>query len=114
MIIVQGIKNCDTVKKAVNWLQQHHLDYQFRDVRDQSLSEQEVLDWLSQLTPEQLINKRSTSWRQLTDTQKQLTDKQQLAQLIVANPTLFKRPLVIDEQGLHVGFKAPEWQQRYL
>ncbi|MGM0481342.1 MAG: arsenate reductase [Pseudomonadota bacterium] len=114
MVTVHGIKNCDTVKKALKWLDNQQLDYQFRDVRQQPLNVEEVSRWLEQLGTDKLLNKRSTSWRQLTDEQKAQTDAHAIAELIAEQPTLFKRPLVADQQGLHVGFNAAEWQQRYL
>lgn len=114
MITVYGISHCDSVKKARKWLDSHQLDYLFRDVRKQPLSVNEIEQWLLQLPPEQLLNKRSTSWRQLTLQQQQLTDNQAVAKLIAEQPTLFKRPLVQDEQGIQVGFNEKLWQQRYL
>lgn len=114
MITLFGIKNCDTVKKAVQWLEQNDIAYTFRDVRQQPLSEAQVKQWLNHITADKLINKRSTSWRQLSEEQQQqVSNADAIAALIVANPTLFKRPLVEDSRGIHVGFKALEWQQRY-
>lgn len=114
MITVHGISNCDTVKKALRWLQQQNIAFEFRDVRKQPLTAAEVVHWLQQLGADKLINKRSTSWRQLDEQQKQLQDDAAIAQLIVTQPTLFKRPLVEDTQGVHVGFNESTWQQRYL
>lgn len=114
MIEVHGISNCDTVKKALKWLQDNQLPHQFRDVRQQPLTATEVRQWLQHLEPSQLLNKRSTSYRQLSDNDKQITEPQQLAELIAQQPTLFKRPLVKDNSGIHTGFKAETWQQRYL
>ncbi|WP_404399384.1 Spx/MgsR family RNA polymerase-binding regulatory protein [Idiomarina seosinensis] len=114
MINVYGIKNCDTVKKSLAWLDAQQMDYQFRDVRQQPLKTEEVLAWIEQLGTDALINKRSASWRQLTDEQKKATDPTAVAQLIIATPTLFKRPLVEDQYGFHLGFNAATWQQRYV
>ena len=113
MITVFGIKNCDTIKKATAWLEQNNIAYTFRDVRQQPVDVDTVLAWLQQVPAEKLVNKRSTTWRQLTDEQRQLNSDDAVAQLIVDNPTLFKRPLVEDSQGIHVGFKVADWQNRY-
>ena len=113
MMTVFGIKNCDTIKKATKWLQQNDISFEFRDVRQQPLDMDTVLSWLQQIPAEQLVNKRSSTWRQLTEEQQQLDDTQATAKLIVDNPTLFKRPLVEDTQGIHVGFKEADWQTRY-
>ena len=113
MMTVFGIKNCDTVKKATAWLEQNNIAYTFRDVRQHPVDVDTVLAWLQQVPAEKLVNKRSTTWRQLTDEQRQLNSDDAAAQLMVDNPTLFKRPLVEDTQGIHVGFKADDWQTRY-
>ncbi|MGM0524570.1 MAG: Spx/MgsR family RNA polymerase-binding regulatory protein [Pseudomonadota bacterium] len=114
MITVHGISNCDTVKKSLKWLDNNNVRYQFRDVRKDPITAHEVEQWLQQVPAEQLVNKRSTSWRQLTEQQKQLADNTAVAKLIAEQPTLFKRPLVQDEHDMHVGFNDASWQQRYL
>lgn len=114
MLTIYGIKNCDTVKKSLKWLDKQGVDYQFIDVREQPLQKDTVLNWLSELPAEQVINKRSTSWRNLSDEQKALTDNNALAELVVEQPTLFKRPMVKDSDGFHCGFKETQWSARYL
>lgn len=114
MITVHGIKNCDTVKKSLKWLDNHNVAYQFRDVRAEPLSVDEVQQWLQQIDADKLVNKRSTSWRQLDEADKQLDDATKTAQLIAANPTLFKRPLVVADNGISVGFNETQWQESYL
>lgn len=112
MITVHGIKNCDTVKKARQWLTDNGVDYQFRDVRELPLTADEVKQWLTQIPATTLINKRSSSWRALSEQQQQLQDSDAIANLIVAHPTLFKRPLVDNHGKLSVGFNAQQWQQQ--
>lgn len=72
MLRVYGIKNCDTVKKSLKWLDKNKVDYEFIDVRQQPLQKETVSAWLQQLPAESLLNKRSTSWRNLSDEQKLL------------------------------------------
>ncbi len=110
MIKVHGIKNCDTVKKALKWLEQNHIAYQFRDVRATPLSTEEVESWLAKIPAEQLVNKRSTSWRQLDESQRDLSNHNAVSQLIVEQPTLFKRPLVEADDEMQVGFNAQQWE----
>ncbi|ATZ74206.1 arsenate reductase [Idiomarina sp. X4] len=114
MLTIYGIKNCDTVKKSLKWLDKHSVNYQFIDVREQPLQKETVLNWLSELPADRLINKRSTSWRNLSDDQKTLSNHDALAELVAEQPTLFKRPLVKDNEGYHCGFKETEWSDRYL
>ena len=74
MLRVYGIKNCDTVKKSLKWLDKNEVDYEFIDVRQQPLQKETVNAWLQQVPAEALLNKRSTSWRNLSDEQKTLED----------------------------------------
>ena len=68
-----GIKNCDTVRKARRWLDDHNVDYQFHDVREQALAAEQLHSWLQELG-DSLINKRSTTWKQLSDEQRRTID----------------------------------------
>ena len=63
MLKVYGLKNCDTCRKALNWLQSENIEHQFLDIRKDGFSEVELKRWLSVLGHEQLINRRGTSWR---------------------------------------------------
>ncbi|WP_417439527.1 arsenate reductase [Idiomarina abyssalis] len=114
MLRVYGIKNCDTVKKSLKWLDKNEVDYEFIDVRQQPLQKETVNAWLQQLPAESLLNKRSTSWRNLSDEQKALEDTTKVAELIAEQPTLFKRPLVQSGQAIHSGFNEKLWSERYL
>ena len=64
-MILYGISNCDTVKKAKNWLESNNLDYRFHDFRKQGLEPEIIQDWLTQISWDKLLNKRSTTWRNL-------------------------------------------------
>lgn len=112
-MIVYGIKNCDTVKKARRWLEQRDIAYQFHDVRQDGLSTELVERWLQSVSLDTLINKRGTTWRQL-DT----ADKEDLAQtaaiaLIIRQPTLIKRPVVETNGHCTVGFSESLFQEHY-
>lgn len=65
MIRVYGIKNCDTCRKAIKWLEAHNADYEFRDVRDKPMTRSLIDNWTGQLGWELLVNRRSTTWRGL-------------------------------------------------
>jgi arsenate reductase len=110
-MIVYGIKNCDTVKKARRWLEQHDIAYQFHDFRSDGLDEATVDQWLKTLDWEQLLNKRSTSWRQLSDQQRDGLTEQKAKQLILANPTLIKRPVISANGRLWLGFNESQYQE---
>lgn len=113
MVIIYGIHNCDTVKKALKWLNENNISYQFHDLRKDGLPETlltsffEQIDWLS------LINKRSTTFRHLSDELKNNIDKKSAYETILAQPTLLKRPLLAYNQQLHLGFKPAQYQELF-
>ncbi len=108
MITLYGIKNCDTVKKARVWLDKNQIAHQFHDFRADGLTEAQVASWISDLGLETLVNKRSTTWKELDENTKNHFD-QHAVQLITANPTLIKRPLLDTGKQRHVGFKDSEY-----
>lgn len=99
-----GIKNCDTVKKARRWLDAQNIDYQFHDFREDGLDRNMVDHWLSAVSPEVLLNKRSTTWKSLDPQTRENLKEEDIPELLVNNPTLVKRP-VLDRSGeVMVGF----------
>ena len=111
MIILYGIKNCDTVKKARKWLESNNKDYHFHDFREDGLDKNQVNTWLEQLGWEAVVNKRSTTWRNLSDKEKEISSNAQAARLLLANPTLIKRPVVEKGKTLIIGFKEAEYKK---
>jgi len=105
-----GIPNCDTVKKAQKWLAQQNIDYSFHDYRKDGLDEELVQFFLSHLSWSELLNKRSTSYRALTDEQKAGLNEVTAVALFIEFPTLIKRPLLIDGDNALLGFKAESYQ----
>ena len=104
-----GIKNCDTVKKAQAWLKQHQVAYSFHDFRTDGLTSDQVRDWYTELG-EALVNRRSTTWKQLSEAQKAQAVSDPVT-LILANPTLIKRPLMDTGKTRIVGFKAEQYTE---
>ena len=109
MITLYGIKNCDTVKKARKWLEQKRIDYQFHDFREDGISAKQVKQWIAELGWEGLINKRSTSWKTLGESQKVILDDHNAVELILATPTLIKRPLLDTGTAIYLGFDAADF-----
>lgn len=110
MLTLYGIKNCDTVKKARRWLEDHGVEYQFHDFRQDDLDKTLLNRWLDQLGWETIVNKRSTTWRSLSDKEKDISTNAQAAKLLLANLTLIKRPVVENEKTLLVGFKESDYK----
>jgi arsenate reductase (glutaredoxin) len=109
MITLYGIKNCDTVKKARTWLEQNKVDYQFHDFRADGLSETKVKTWIAEIGLENLVNKRSTTWKELDEATKTNFSEANAATVISENPTLIKRPLLDNGKHKYVGFKDTEY-----
>jgi Spx/MgsR family transcriptional regulator len=108
MNILYGIKNCDTVKKARAWLETNHIDYKFHDFRTDGLSESQVSNWINELGLETLVNKRSTTWKEM-DEKTRNKFNEHAVQIITANPTLIKRPLLETGNKKFIGFKDAEY-----
>lgn len=111
MIKLYGIKNCDTVKKARRWLEDNGIDYHFHDFRQDGLDKKQLSRWVEDLGWEAIVNKRSTTWRNLSDEEKGLSTNAQASKLLAANPTLIKRPVVEKAKVLLVGFKEAEFKK---
>ena len=103
-LTVYGIPNCDTVKKARAWLADKGQDFIFHDLRKDGLSQDMVMRWLQGQPMDKLLNKRGTSWRKLSDADKANEQEAHLIALMVANPTLIKRPVIEAGDKVSVGF----------
>ena len=110
MITLYGIKNCDTVKKARTWLEQHGVDYQFHDFRTDGLEQDTVAGWLDELGWETLVNKRSTSWKALDTATRETMNADTALAAIMLQPTLIKRPLLDTGHERFTGFSVASYQ----
>jgi arsenate reductase len=110
-----GIKNCDTVKKARKWTEANDLNIPFHDFRVDGLTKEQIEAWADVIGWETLFNKRSTSFRNLSDDDKSGIDQAKAIELMLTHPTLIKRPVLATEGKVLVGFKEAEykaWFQR--
>ena len=113
MITLYGIKNCDTVKKARRWLENHAIEYEFHDFREDGLRAGDVENWINELGWEVLINKRSTSWKALSEKARGSMDDSSARDAILTQPTLIKRPLLDLGHQRYVGFNAAQYQELF-
>lgn len=104
---VYGIKNCDTVKKALKYLSAHNVDYRFIDFRQNPLSVDTVKRWVESIGRDVLLNKRATTYRNLSDAQKNNIT----IELLIEQPTLIKRPVLVNGLKVIVGFNEAEYNQ---
>jgi arsenate reductase len=109
MIHVYGIKNCDTVKKAVSWLNRHHIEYEFFDLKTCGITLKKIEGWREAIGADALINKRSTTWKQLSQADQDRVLQPQGLAIVLANPSLIKRPLVELNDKISVGFSEAEF-----
>ena len=113
MIKVYGIKNCDSVKKALKFFKSHDLDYEFFDFKNETLPCQNITDWLEKTDIKTLFNARSTTYRNLKLKEKNLTQIEQQEWLCKEN-LLIKRPVVTLGDELLVGFNEENYQRIFL
>jgi len=111
MITLYGIPNCDTVKKARNWLENNNISYQFHDFRKDGLTQEKLEQWIQQLSWEKVLNKRSTSWRALSDETKEGMNNSLAVVEALNQPTLIKRPVLETSDTLVVGFSEKSYQE---
>ena len=109
-MIIYGISNCDTVKKAKNWLDSHNIDYNFHDFRKDGINKDIINGWLNTVAWDKILNKRSTSWRNLDASTQQAVNATNVVDLLVENPTLIKRPVMDVNDIITVGFNSDTYQ----
>ena len=113
MTTLYGIKNCDTVRKARKWFESEGVDYNFHDFRVDGLDKKDLSTWMKSVGWEVLLNKRSTTWKQLSDKDKETVDEGKAVTLMLANPTLIKRPVLTVGKKVHVGFKPADYKSLF-
>ena len=101
-----GIPNCNTVKKARNWLDQHGIAYEFHDFKKQGVSTELIRGWLAQQPWEKLVNRAGMTWRGLDEAAKAaVRDDASALALMLEKTSVIKRPLLVqDDRILHLGF----------
>ncbi|WP_313486971.1 ArsC family reductase [Atlantibacter hermannii] len=115
MVILHGIKNCDTIKKARRWLESHQIDYQFHDYRTDGINAEMMHKFIDELGWEALLNTRGTTWRKLDDARRNaVTDAQSAIALMLEMPAIIKRPLLCAPgKPMLLGFNESQYQQYF-
>ncbi|WP_207428173.1 ArsC family reductase [Pedobacter sp. SYSU D00535] len=102
---VYGIKNCDTVKKVLNWLNENKVEYEFHDFKKLGISEEKLEEWNAKLGWESLLNKKGTTWKKLDpEAQNSVVDARSAYQLMMDKTSVIKRPVVEKGEALVLGF----------
>ncbi|MBI2239522.1 MAG: arsenate reductase [Magnetospirillum gryphiswaldense] len=113
MTTVFGIKACDTMKKAFTWLDGHGVAYDFHDFKKQGVARQSLEKWCDACGWEKVINRAGTSFRKLSDADKLDLDREKAITLMMATPSLVKRPVLEHDGGIEIGFKPERYGQLF-
>lgn len=108
-----GIPNCDTVRKALKWLTDNGIDHQFIDVRENTPPKSQIAHWVMSLGATKMVNKRSTTWKNLSDADRNEAETGDTAAVLLANPTLIKRPVLEYRDVLDVGFSVDAYNHYF-
>ena len=111
-IILYGIPNCDTVRKARAWLADGNIAYRFHDFKKAGVSRELLAAWVAALSWQPLVNTRGTTWRGLPQEQRDaVVDADSAIALMQASPSVIKRPVLAAPGAVHVGFSADMYAQ---
>lgn len=113
MIHFYGIPNCDTVKKARNWLEGQGVEYSFHDYKKEGADPAKLSAWIDAAGVDTVLNRRGTTFRKLSDADKADIDAAKAVRLLEANPSMIKRPIVEHDGGILVGFNVDEWTKAF-
>ena len=113
-ITLYGIPNCDQVKKARTWLDDHDRPYHFHDFKKAGITPALIEDWLQHVGWEVLVNRKGTTWRALPDERKAaIVDAKSASALMLESPSIIKRPVLVSDHGVQVGFADATYQQLF-
>jgi len=110
-ITIYGIKNCDTMKKARAWLDDRGIGYAFHDYKTLGIERAKLESWAEKAGWETLLNKAGTTFRKLPDGDKENLNEKKAIALMLAQPSLIKRPVLEAGRELLVGFKSDTYRE---
>ena len=108
-VTIHGIKSCDTMKKAFAWLDAHGVAYRFHDYRADGIDRASVERWCDAIGWEKVLNRASTTFRALPDEAKAGLDRAMAIELMLAEPTMVKRPMLETDATVEAGFKPERY-----
>src|SRR5689334_23338211 len=109
-VTIYGIKNCDTMKKARDWLDAHGVAYAFHDYKGSGIERRQLEDWARSVGWDVLLNRAGTTFRKLADAQKVGLNEASAIKLMISQPSLIKRPVLAVDGKLLVGFKPESYE----
>ncbi len=108
-ITIYGIRNCDTMKKARQWLDAHGVEYAFHDYKTAGIDRTTIGKWMQQVGWEVLLNRAGTTFRKLAEGERQDLTAEKAAVLMCAQPSMIKRPVLDAGQRIVIGFKPERY-----
>ena len=111
MIRLYGIPNCDTMKKARRWLDERGIAFTFHDYKKQGLDETLLRAWVAELGWERLVNRQGTTWRKLPAEVREGLDEEGAIAVMLAHPSLIRRPLLDTGEARHLGFSEAAYTE---
>ena len=113
-ITIYGIKSCSTMKKAFTKLDELGVSYDFHDYKKQGIDKESVQRWVNELGIDKVLNKRGTTWRKLSESDQQALSQTDTAlTVLIANPSVIKRPVTADGTQVVLGFDAERYNQLF-
>ncbi|GEO09403.1 ArsC family reductase [Segetibacter aerophilus] len=107
---VYGIPNCNTVKKAIDWIKSNNVQFEFHDYKKNGITKGKLKEWSKEVGWEKLLNKKGTTWRGLSPEQQQQVKNEKTAiELMIEKPSIIKRPVIETGGKLLVGFDEEEY-----
>lgn len=113
MITLYGIRNCDTMKKARAWLDGHGVAYAFHDYKAAGVDRERLAGWVAAAGWETLLNRAGTTFRKLPEAERHELDEARAIELMIAQPSMIKRPVLEAEGRLLIGFKPSEYEAAF-
>jgi len=110
-VTIYGIKNCDTMKKARAWLAEHSIEASFHDYKASGIDEAHLKRWCAEAGWETVLNRAGTTFRKLDDADKQDLDAGKAIALMLAQPSIIKRPVLEADSRIIIGFKPDRYEQ---
>lgn len=111
-LTLYGIPNCDTMKKARVWLDGHGIAYRFHDYKKAGIDRATLAGWVDALGWEALLNRSGTTFRKLPDADKVDLNAGRAIDLMLAQPSMIRRPVLVADDGIEVGFKPDRYAER--
>ncbi len=108
-IIIYGIRNCETMRKAFAWLDEHDVAYDFHDYKKAGITKTQLTKWCCVAGWEIVLNRAGSTFRKLMESEKKNLTQEKAIALMMGNPSMVKRPIIENDDALEVGFRPERY-----